>query len=115
MDRLTTVQHALEHQTNNLVFISSQNCGVCHADEPKARELARKHAIYFYHLDIVEEPALAGYFEVLTVPALLVYHQGKEVARQARFIDFHALEKILLQLPKDPEAIDYQSLFKEKD
>lgn len=46
------------------------------------------------------------------MPAVLVYHNGKEVARQARFIDFKSLEKLLQQLPEETEAIDYQELFK---
>lgn len=60
----------------------------------------------------MQEPELAGIFEVLTVPAVLVYHEGKEIARQARFIDFNSLEKLLKQLPKDSETTDYQTLFK---
>lgn len=111
MERLNAVKEALNNQTNTIVFISSENCSICHVDEPKVRKIAEDNAISFHHLDIVQQPELAGFFEVLTVPAVLVYHEGKEVARQARFIDFTSLENLLEQLPKDSGAPDYQSLF----
>ncbi|MGM0166168.1 hypothetical protein IGI39_001125 [Enterococcus sp. AZ135] len=112
MNHLTSVQESLIDETNNVVFISSATCSICHVDEPKARELAENYDIPFHHLDIMQEPELAGFFEVLTVPAVLVYHNGKEIARQARFIDFKSMEGLLQQLPKDSETPDYQSLFK---
>lgn len=112
MDNLTKVQDAITQNLNNIVFISSKTCSICHVDEPKARKLAEDYKIPFHHLDIMQEPELAGVFEVLTVPAVLIYHEGKEIARQARFIDFHSMEKLLQQLPKDTKTTDYQSLFK---
>lgn len=111
MNDLTTVQQAIANETNNIVFISSETCGVCHVDEPKARKIAEANNIPFYHLDIMQEPELAGVFEVLTVPAVLVYHEGKEIARQARFIDFKSMEKLLQQLPSESKATDYEKLF----
>ena len=111
METLAAFQAALKDQTNTIAFISSENCSVCHVDEPKARKLAEEFEIPFYHLDIMQEPELAGFFEVLTVPAVLVYHEGKEIARQARFIDFHTLGKLVQQLPKQSEETDYQTLF----
>lgn len=112
MEKLTTVKQAINNTTNTIVFISSETCSICHVDEPKARKLAEDYKIPFHHLDIMQEPELAGAFEVLTVPAVLIYHEGKEIARQARFIDFHSMEKLLQQLPKNTETTDYQSLFK---
>ncbi len=112
MENLTTVKKSLASETNSIVFISSETCSICHVDAPKAKALAESYKIPFHHLDIVQDPELSGFFEVLTVPAVLIYHNGKEVARQARFIDFKSLEKLLQQLPEETEAIDYQELFK---
>lgn len=112
MDNLTKVQDAITKNPNNIVFISSETCSICHVDEPKARKLAEEYNIPFQHLDIMQEPELTGFFEVLTVPAVLIYHEGKEIARQARFIDFHSMENLLQQLPKETEPTDYQALFK---
>ena len=113
LESLKNVKQAITNNTNYIVFISSETCSICHVDEPKVRNLAESYDVPFYHLDIMHEPELAGFFEVLTVPAVLVYHEGKEVGRQARFIDFHTLENLLQQLPKEEEQIDYQALFDE--
>lgn len=114
MEKLSMVQESLSNEANNVVFISSETCSICHVDEPKVRKLAEEASIPFHHLDILQEPELAGFFEVLTVPAVLVYHDGKEIARQARFIDFTTLNELLQQLPKDSETTDYQMLFGEQ-
>lgn len=75
------------------------------------RGIAEKHQIPYYHLDIMEEPELASYFEVLTVPAVMVYHQGQEALRQARFIGHHQIKELLERLPQDDEPTDYDQLF----
>lgn len=111
LETLETVKHAITNKINTIVFISSETCSICHVDEPKARKLAEDYDMPFYHLDIIQEPELASFFEVLTVPAVLVFHDGKEISRQARFIDFHSMEKLLQQVPTDTDTIDYQSLF----
>ncbi|MDT2595975.1 thioredoxin family protein [Enterococcus dongliensis] len=113
MTSLAHVKQAITQDMNNIVFISSETCSICHVDEPKVRKIAETNGITFHHLDIIQEPELTGLFSVMTVPAVLVYHNGKEVARQARFIDFRSLEELLQQLPKDFQTTDYQSLFSE--
>lgn len=57
------------------------------------------------------EPDLAGCFEVLTVPAVLIFHGGREVLRQARFLQIKEIEHILQQLPKELVDFDYNDLF----
>lgn len=113
MATLASVKQAITAEMNNIVFISSETCSICHVDAPRVKKLAETNAIAFHQLDIMHEPELAGFFEVLTVPAVLVFHKGKEVSRQARFIDFHSLEELLQQLPTDSKITDYQSLFSE--
>lgn len=65
----------------------------------------------YFHLDIMTEPDLASYFEVLTVPAILIFHDGREVLRQARFLQMKEIEHILQQLPKESADVDYNDLF----
>ncbi|GCF92268.1 hypothetical protein NRIC_01590 [Enterococcus florum] len=65
----------------------------------------------YYHLDILDEPELSGYFEVLTVPAVLIYYSGQEILRQARFLDYQEIEKRIMQLPDQPDLSDYSTLF----
>ncbi|MGM0213313.1 thioredoxin family protein [Enterococcus sp. AZ109] len=75
------------------------------------RGIAEKQEIPYYHLDILEEPEIASYFEVLTVPAVMVYHCGQEALRQARFIGHKQINELLEKLPQDDEPVDYDQLF----
>ncbi|MEO1771122.1 hypothetical protein IGI49_000336 [Enterococcus sp. AZ071] len=75
------------------------------------RGTAEKYQIPYYHLDLTEEPELASYFEVLTVPAVIVYHHGQEALRQARFIGHRQIKELLEKLPLDDGPTDYDRIF----
>lgn len=111
MDTLKTVIKAIETEPNAVVFISTKNWGICRVDEPRVRGIAEQQQIPFYHLDLMDEPELASYFEVLTVPAVMVYHHGQEALRQARFIGHRQIKELLEKLPQNDEPTDYDRLF----
>jgi thiol-disulfide isomerase/thioredoxin len=74
---------------NHLAFlyISHNNCSVCHALLPQVKELMEKFPeIHLGHIltDDVEE--IAGRFSVFTVPVLLLFVYGKEYVREARIV-----------------------------
>ena len=109
---LNKVQTAITNQPTVVVFISSRTCSICHADEPRVRALAADFKLSYYQLDIMDEPALASVFEVLTVPAVLIFHQGKEWSRQARFIEFNQLTADFEALAAASTPVNYEDLFK---
>ena len=47
----------------------------------------------------------------MTAPAILVFYQGKEVHRQARFIDFDRLQTIIQNYQAITEPTNYTDLF----
>lgn len=85
---LTEVQDILQQSSVAVIYLSMPNCSVCHAVRPRLEELLTHYDIPALHLDAFETPEVASKFEVLTAPVVLIFHQGKEVFRQARFIDF---------------------------
>lgn len=103
---------AIQEQKNVLIYISTQNCTVCHAVLPKVEKMLEAYDMPAYHFDATETPEVASRFEVLTAPAVLVFNQGKEVLRQARFIDFEKLKTMLDQLTEEESVIAYEDLFK---
>jgi thioredoxin-like negative regulator of GroEL len=103
---------AIQEQKNVLIYISTQNCTVCHAVLPKVEKMLEAYDMPAYHFDATETPEVASRFEVLTAPAVLVFNQGKEVLRQARFIDFEKLKTMLDQLTEEESVITYEDLFK---
>lgn len=95
----------------NLIYISAPNCSVCYAVKPRVEQLFQDKNLPMFALDIVEAPEVAGTFQVMTAPAILVFYQGKEAHRQARFIDFNRLETLVTNYQQMEEVADYSALF----
>ena len=83
-----------EYQALALYFTSPQ-CNVCKVLKPKLSELlAQKFPEMKLHfIDITEDPATAAYYQVFTVPVLLVLFEGREFIRKVRNIGLIELEK----------------------
>ena len=78
----------------SLLFLSSKNCGICTVILPKLEELTLKYPqLQAAQADINELPLLSGEFNVFTLPCVLVFVQGKEVLRQARYIDLQKIDQ----------------------
>ena len=80
---------------NNLAFIyfSSNNCSVCHVLLPKIEELLKSYPkIKLGKVDIDHVTMAAGEFSVFTMPCILMFANGKEIIREARFISIIELE-----------------------
>jgi thioredoxin-like negative regulator of GroEL len=76
------------------LYISRNNCSVCHALLPQVKKLMDKFPdIQLGHIvaDNVEE--VAGRFSVFTVPVLLLFAEGKEYVREARIVHMDKLEE----------------------
>ncbi len=57
-------------------------CGPCRILSPIVEEIAKEHPEYkVCKLNVDEETLLAGAFEVMSIPMLLVFENGKVVAK----------------------------------
>lgn len=92
-------------ETAILKYFSHQRCSVCKVLMPKIKQLLEEEfpKMEFRYVNIEEEPEVAASHQVFTVPAILVFFEGREYYRFARNVS-------LLQLK---EAIDrpYHLLF----
>ena len=69
------------------VYISRENCGVCHAVQPQVQEILKEFpTIKPIQVSADDVPEVASQFTVFTVPALLLFAEKKEVIREARFV-----------------------------
>ncbi|BDP58012.1 hypothetical protein EfmJHP36_24910 [Enterococcus faecium] len=59
---------------------------------------------------IVEKNSLIG----KTALVVLIFHQGKEVFRQARFIDFKKIRYLLDELTAEDDSLSYEEIFRTK-
>jgi len=82
-----------------MILFTGPDCGVCGQIKPGLVEMMEREYpfIPFYISDVGRSAELAGQLGVFVVPALLVFNEGREVIRQARFIN---KELLLQQLGK---------------
>jgi thiol-disulfide isomerase/thioredoxin len=97
MQHLTNLQDIemfISENKLSFLYISKESCSVCHALLPKVQGmLARFPHIRCALAKIDDIPALAGKFSVFTAPVLLLFVEGKEVVRKARFVPMEELER----------------------
>ena len=75
-----------------LLYISRPDCGVCKALIPKIKDmLSGFPGINSGYLDLEAIPEAAGRFSVFTIPGILIFIQGKESIRKARYVSVDEL------------------------
>jgi len=83
----------------SFLYISQQNCSVCHGLEPQIKQLLENYPnIVARKVDASEVPEVAGKFSVFTAPVLLLFVYGKEYIREARFVQTAKLDEKLARI-----------------
>ena len=93
----TSIDQVLRYIKENkltFVYISKENCGICHVIQPQVQEMLKEFpAIKPIQVSADDIPEVASQFTVFTVPALLLFVEGKEVIREARFVVMEELHR----------------------
>lgn len=93
----TSIDQVLRYIKENkltFVYISRENCGICHVIQPQVQEMLKEFpAIKPIQVSADDIPEVASQFTVFTVPALLLFVEGKEVIREARFVVMEELRR----------------------
>lgn len=91
-----------------VVYFSRPGCGVCSALRPKIESLlARFPRLSGLVVDLETVPAAAAEYSIFTIPAVLLFVDGKESRREARYLsldDFAQRLRRLYNLRFDLEA-----------
>ncbi|CAI8710170.1 Thioredoxin [Brevibacillus sp. IT-7CA2] len=96
---LTELLAEIERHPTSLLFIKTSNCGVCDVTYARAVELLKQYPQVKSMVASIEKmPTLSGEYLVFTAPAILLFMDGKEVFRQARFVSFDELERVLTSI-----------------
>ncbi len=75
-----------------LVYYSSPDCGVCKSIRPKLEKmLAGLPLVESGYVDISKNSEIPAQHSIFTIPAVLVYFQGKETIREARYFSIDIL------------------------
>lgn len=89
---LTSVEKFIEDYQFSFLYVSRTNCGVCHAILPQVKDLLTEFPlIQLGHINADDVEEIAGRLSIFTVPALLLFVDGKEVIRKARFVQMQSL------------------------
>ncbi len=89
-----------------LAYFGTDICSVCHATKPKVEALMKKFpTVSTYYCPADKIPQLSGQCLIFSVPAVLVFNQGKEIFRSARFIDLLKLEAVMKELEDNGEIV----------
>lgn len=77
-----------------LLVFTTPDCGVCNALKPKVAEIAETYPrLRVRYVDVTETPEAAGQYGVFVVPVFLLFVQGRETLRLARYFGMHELEE----------------------
>ena len=94
---LEALQTIIKTEVGVLVYFSGENCNVCHALRPKFKELfdAEFPKIKQIYLDAGEHAEISAQYQVLSVPTILVFLDGREFVREGRAVSMHKLTEQL--------------------
>jgi thioredoxin-like negative regulator of GroEL len=92
MERLTEIQRQSEQKGMSLFYFSRPACGICSAIKPKVLSMLEEFPeISSFYVNLDDVPDAAGQLSLFTIPAILVFADGKEVVREARYISISDL------------------------
>ena len=90
---LTALDEWREANDLALLVFTTPDCGVCNALKAKVTELAKRYPLLAVrYVDIEQQPQAAGQYGVFVVPVFLLFVQGRETLRLARYFGMHELE-----------------------
>ncbi len=86
----------LKHKDLSVIYITSKDCNVCKVIYPKLENLLAKfEKSEFVRLETDDYPQVAGEFMIFSVPAVLIFSNGRELYRAARYLDLQEIEQII--------------------
>lgn len=91
-------QAKIGQEQSFLLFVKTDNCSVCEGLRPQVEAFDNDYNLPFYLANAAEVPELAGQLMLFTAPVVLLFRQGKEVHRFARFVPIEELRRRLDEL-----------------
>jgi len=97
MDSLKSIddiKHFIKENKFVMLYFSSDGCNVCDDVLPMIEELLGKHSIVMSRqVEVQYIPTVASVFGIFTIPAIILFLEGKEILRQVRYINFLELKE----------------------
>ena len=94
---LEELKTTIREEVGVLLYFSGEHCNVCHALRPKFRTLfdAEFPQLKQIYLDAQEYADISSHYQVLSLPTMLVFLDGREFVREGRSVSLHQLTEQL--------------------
>jgi thiol-disulfide isomerase/thioredoxin len=103
---ISQVDEFIEENQLAFLYISRNNCSVCHSLLPQVKELMGKFPeVKLGHIIADNTEEIAGRFSVFTVPVLLLFLDGKEYVREARIVHMGLFENKMKRIYENVKGI----------
>lgn len=101
METISTMdqfQQKIDGRESFLLFVKTDHCSVCEGLKPQVEGLEPDSTIPFYLVNAARVPEIAGQLMLFTAPVVILFKQGEEQLRFARFVRMEELESRLGEL-----------------
>ena len=90
---LEALQTTIKDEVGVLLYFSGEHCNVCHALRPKVKVLFEEEfpKLKQIFLDAEEYREISAHYQVLSLPTMIVFLDGREFAREGRTVSLHQL------------------------
>ncbi|TAJ12153.1 thioredoxin [Marinilabiliaceae bacterium JC017] len=90
---LENLQEVIGSNTAVLAYFSHDKCSVCKVLKPKIKELLNERfpGMKMVYINTERQPTEAASCQIFTVPAILVFFEGKEYYRYSRNVSLETL------------------------
>ncbi|WP_444685393.1 thioredoxin family protein [Alkalicoccus luteus] len=98
MESLHEVEEIITAEPLTFVYLSRENCSVCHSLKPQLERWVEDEAgLSPLAVSVDDIPEAAGRFEAFTAPAVILFVKGREKWRAARFVREEEVRNVLRQ------------------
>lgn len=109
MDWIETYEALLDvvnEKQSFLLFVKTDHCSVCDGLYPQVAALQSQYPLPFYAVNASRSPEIAGQLSLFSAPVVLLFHEGNEYARFARFVRLDELKWRMAELVERGKGID---------
>lgn len=99
LNSLEDIKKQIDSKENLLLYLSREECSLCKSLKPKVDKLLSQYPfIKGYYIDLNLDPLVSGQLSIYTIPGILIYIDGKESYREARYISMDHLKNYMERL-----------------
>lgn len=93
VDSYESIEKIIKDNQMVLVYFGGNNCSVCCALKPKIEDMIKRYPkIMSIEVNTEKALALSAACNIFTIPAILMFIEGKEIIREARHISIEDIE-----------------------